>query len=203
MNTPNETDNMIIDSINNLSAYRFLLADEEFRFDLVSLTVSNYSQYLRQLKNNNKETNWSKSNLLSLLDDKYSSEIDRFSLLDYNSDFRANSLWNEFRKAVNFYTKKKFSYKIDVWPNKHIQYNEYVDEGANLIKDILFDDVKSYYILTFLNKNITTEQLLLNSISNKHGAPQDGLSDILKTLIEQGLVLMDKAGNLTSIVDIH
>lgn len=203
MNTPNETDDMIIQSIDNLYYYRFLLKDEEFTFSTVPLAVSNYSRYLKQIKRNGNTDIWSNSDFENVLDVKYTINADPFSLMDFNSTKKSNALWGRFKQALAFYKKQKFSYKVLLSANdKNIQYEEFA--GGNTVKEITFDNPIYWYIFFFLNKKKDTTCNLYNEVLKMITVSQDFFNKTINALIDEGLVCVDdKNSQITSVIDIN
>lgn len=202
MNTPNETDEMIIQSIDNLYFYRFLLKNEEFTFSTVPLAVSNYSRYLKQIKKNGTLDIWSNSDFENILDIKYSKEVDPFSLMDFNSIQKSNTLWSRFKQAIAFYKKQKFSYEVLISVNnKNIQYKEFTDK--NTIKEITFDNQLYWYIFFFLNKKKNTIYNLYNEVSEKITVTPDLFNETIDSLVNEGLVYVDNRNSqIASVIDI-
>jgi len=202
MNTPNETNDMIIESINNLYNYRFVLVNKEFNFDMVQLAVSNYSKYLRQIKNGGDDHLWCFSNFEKLLDRKYNDDIDRFSLMDFNTSLRANPLWAQFNKALKFYKKNQYTYKIK-FEQMNLHYNEYVN--GEVIKDIIFENEVYGIILHILNRKIVQRKILFEKAKLQGAGVSDQvISSCFFDLQSQGLIFMDKRfENVVSLIDFN
>lgn len=202
MNTPNETDVMVRETIDNLHTYRFLLSSNEFKFNLVPLAVSNFSKYLHEIKRNQKENNWIISEFEMTLDDKYFLEIDRYSLMDFFTSQKGNPLWIQMKNALAYYKEKKFSYKLTINDyNYFINYQEFVD--GNVIKEILFDNRIYWMILSKLNKNKILMNDLLEIIKSEYNINESQIMQCIKDLQEQGLIIFDNTfNNMTSIINI-
>lgn len=199
--TPNENDHMIMESINNLHAYRFLLSNPDFTFEIIPLGVANYSKYLKIIKNKNKESDWCISELQQLLSDKYTIDIDRFSLMDFVLDKAEKPMWNLFSRALKFYKRAKFRYTIEVNNESlEILYNEYRDD--KLIKELLLDGELYYLILSELDKCILNKRTLYSTINSQTNVEFIYFEGCISELIEQGLLVCDSNENITSIINI-
>lgn len=202
MSTPNETNEMIIQSIDNLYFYRFLLNDDEFTFSIVPLAVSNYSRYLKQIKKEGSENIWTNSDFEYILDRRYTEEIDQFSLMDFNSSQRNNDLWRNFAQALDFYKKQKFSYEVSLsYKDKVIEYKEFADN--NVIKEIIFDNELYWQIFIILNKSKKTIYDLYNEVSKIITFSEEFFNETIISLKNEGLVCFDnKFNQITSVLDI-
>ncbi len=187
--TPNETDDMIIETINNLHYYRFLL-NKQMDFNIIPLGVSNFSNYLRQIKKANKEKDWNISEFSQLMEDKYYKNIDRFSLMDFVVDKAEKPLWNLFGRVLNFYKRKKFSYKIKVKQNKDILFKEY--SNKRLIKKILFNKPVYWHILSSLNYHVYSVDELCRCITALLPIDKAEIIDALQELKSEDLIFCDK-----------
>lgn len=196
--TPNETDDMIMESINNLHYYRFLL-NKQLSFNIIPLGVSNFSKYLHLIKKTNKESDWNISEFSQLINDKYYQQIDRFSLMDFVVDKAEKPLWNLFGRVLNFYIRKKFTYKIKVKQNKDILFKEY--SNKRLIKEILFNKPIYWYILNSLNYHIYSTDELLLSITPFLPVDKKDIVDALQELKDEDLIFCDKLyGRYVSVI---
>lgn len=199
IDTPNETDQMIMESINNLHSYRFLLSDNEFNFEIIPLGVANFSKYLRIIKNEHKEADWSISELKQLISERYETEIDRFSLMDYVLDRAEKPLWNLFNRALRFYKRSKNTYSIKMDSNySEITYKEF--RNGKLIKELFFDDELYYWILIKLDMCILKKETLYSLINKIYIVNYSFFESCIQELIDQDLLIIDSAENLTSII---
>lgn len=199
IDTPNETDQMIMESINNLHSYRFLLSEEEFSFEIIPLGVANFSKYLKIIKNKNQELDWSISELQQLISERYTTDIDRFSLMDFVLNKAEKPLWNLFGRALRYYKRTKYSYTVKVNSDTlEVLYKEYRDN--KLIKELFFDD-KLYYLIVFeLETCISNKTTLYSLINKKKDVDFNYFETCVQELIDQDLLIMDGDENLTSII---
>ncbi len=202
-NTPNETNAMVIESIDNLYFYRFLLNNIEFEFTTVPLAVSNYSRYLKQIKKYGTISEWTNSDFEYILDKKYTEDVDPFSLLDYNSVKKSNILWPRFAKTQKYYKAKNFTYEcISQRNSKHFTYNEY--SNNTLIKQIDFDEEIYWYIFLFLENKKSTIEDLYNQINNEISISLSELENKLDSLHNEGLIWIRQSnGEVVSVIDLN
>lgn len=161
--TPNETDHMIMQSINNLHKYRFLLNHEKFSFNIIPLGVSNYSRYLKEIKDSKNDDTWNISEFHQIIPESYYKDIDRFSLMDYVVNTAEKPLWNLFHRALAFYKRKKFSYKTELDTfQKKIHYIE--SANSEIIKDIEIDDEIHWHTLHLLSNSVFQTDELVRKI---------------------------------------
>lgn len=201
IDTPNETDEMIIESINNLHYYRFLLANQQFEFKIIPLCVANFSKYLKMIKERNEEKDWSISELNLLLSNDYMDKIDRFSLLDFVLNKAEKPLWNSFNRVLSYYKRKKFNYNIKInEKNKCIIYKEYTNK--KLVKDIIFDEEIYLYILKELNVQIIHQAELLERLKTIGFVNDTYNQRCIQELVKQDIIILDSYGFMTSIISI-
>lgn len=202
-NTPNETNEMIIQSIDNLYFFRFLLNNDEFIFSSVPLAVSNYSAYLKQIKKHGNIGEWSNSDFEYILDKRYTEDIDPFSLLDYNSTKKSSTLWPKFDKIQKYYKEKKFTYECLLsGTGKGFIYNEY--SNNELIKQIDFDEDVYWFIFCFLNKKKYSIDNLFDEVRGMISISSSQLDEKLDLLSNEGLLWLNRANNeIVSVIDLN
>lgn len=179
------------------------LTENLYSFQIIPLAVSNFSKYLRTIKKNNNESKWSLSDFESVLENKYFLEIDRFSLMDFLTSQHCNPLWIQMKNALAYYKKKKFSYKISIDKTTfHINYQEFINK--NIIKDIEFDNIIYWIILSNINKKKLSKNELIYLIQSEHNLKNEFIGQCVNELIEQGLLITDKTfNNIVSIINIE
>lgn len=148
---PGEEEKDILESIRNLSFFRFFLNHSYIKLLVVNLAIANYSSYLREVRNAGKENEYEQDDLDNLI--PYPPDIDRFSLFSYEKNKHPHMLWNTFKELVTFYKETKFTYKFIVKPSE-IVYKEYA--GRKLVNEICFDDGPALCILSILQNKVYT-----------------------------------------------
>ncbi len=202
--SPNETDEMIMESIDNLHCYRFLLKEEDFNFEIIPLCVSNYSKYLREIKDKEHQELWNLGELDQIVPNEYLTKIDRFSLMHFSVNQAEKPLWVLFKKALAFYKRKEFSYKVDIdHENQYLHYTEY--SKTELIKDIEVDDKVHWHILNQLNDNVYKIDKLYENVKNQFkDLMWDQFSPRLEELFNEDLIFIDKKNDfVVSVIDLN
>lgn len=201
VDTPNENDTMIMETINNLHKYRFIL-NSDFNFSIIPLGVANSSKYLKTIKERKEEHLWTNSDLIQIIPEEYYTKIDRFSLLTYINNASEKPLWNLFYRILNFYKRKKFNYTVEYnETDQSICYNEYSDK--EIIKDILIDNLIQVNILKLLFEKILTADELYESLCNLITLNKEDFLEKLAELIDEDLVFMDNATqSVVSVIDV-
>lgn len=151
VNTPGEMEEDMLESIRNLAFFRFFMNRSYLKLLVVNLAVANYSSYLREIRNEGKESEYERDDLSSLI--AYPPEVDRFSLFIYEKNGHSHTLWNTFNELITFYKEAKFSYKFIQKPSEII-YKEYA--GRKLVNEIRFDDGPALRILSILQDKVYT-----------------------------------------------
>lgn len=195
IDTPNETDAMIRDSIDNLHKYRFLLNNKDFNFRIIPLCVSNFSRYLNDIKKEKAEDRWNIGEFNQLMPEEYTTQIDRFSLMHYAFNAAEKPLWNLFGRALDFYNRKEFKYKVKInRSKKQIHYIEY--SKKDIIKDIIIDDETHWHILHLLSEKVFETEELLKSVQLKYsGADRTEINLKLEELNSEDLIYIDRHNN--------
>lgn len=193
VDTPNETDDMIMDAIDNLHMYRFLLNNNDFSFRIIPLAIANFSKYLKQVKQSGKELDWNISEFSQIISDKYTKDIDRFSLLDFVNNKAEKPLWHLFNDLLSFYKRKKFSYKITYDDlSRTIHYLEY--SNNIIIKDVFFDNEYQLDILMNLNDSIWDKDKLCCKVLNL-SLDRVKYDNAIQELLDEDLIFFDKKSN--------
>jgi len=193
--TLDEDDEDIIESINMLYFFRFFLSNEKLKFDETPLAIANYSSYRKRIKNKNIESEYNSNHIADLLPVSFTSEIDRFSLFDYTSNTSVKLLWQIFSKSYKTYIKNKHSYKIN-YKNGVIYYKEY--SNRKLIKEICFDDIFTIRLLYILQDKVFSvdelyEKIIIELPEGINGSfTKVELIKILSDLYHEGLVFYNK-----------
>lgn len=80
---PDENDSDILESVDNIYYLRFFLWQADFELHVVNLTVSNYSNYLKCIVNEQQDKMYSSSSYAYALSESAYSKADRFSLFEF------------------------------------------------------------------------------------------------------------------------
>jgi radical SAM superfamily enzyme YgiQ (UPF0313 family) len=186
MDTLDENDFDIIESIECLYFFRFFLNDSDFSFNIVNLAVANNSYYFRQLKESGKLSEFSFNPLLNNISDRLLHDIDKYSLFDFFTGKGKNDLWDQFDSLQKIYRNMKYKYTIIYDKNKFI-YKEF--SKRRLIKNIIFDDQLTLSILCYLQDKVFSFDDLFNRIKEKLiDLSESQLKSVIDDLHNEGLV---------------
>lgn len=188
-NTPNETSEMILKTIENLHYFRFILNRETFSFNIIPLSVSNFSKYLADIKRRGHEGIWNVSDYQNIVDDRYHTEIDSFSLFDFISSYKGNELWDDFIKLQEFYKKREYSYSLDHSSDKEFTYREFVK--GKLIKELTFEERIYNDILTILDQGKYNLNELYNTLIIKNFYKKTDIREAIANLSSESLIWID------------
>ncbi|MUP36321.1 B12-binding domain-containing radical SAM protein [Labilibaculum euxinus] len=195
-NTLDESEEDLLESIENIYFLRFLTKKVEF--SIIPLGVANHSRYLKRIQNSNQEGEWNNSSLAYLSNEKFTKSIDRFSLFDYTTNLSRSPLWNIFERNLDFYSQNNIRYNVKYNQQKDgFTYREYF--GRRKVKDIVFED--SRYINLF--KLLSTRTFSIDELLIDFEGDFNELSNILSDLKDEGLVYYsDNYQGITSIIRI-
>lgn len=188
-NTPNETSEMVLKTIENLYYFRFILNSGTFSFSIIPLGVSNFSKYLADIKRRGQEWIWNVSDYQNMVDDRYHSEIDSFSLFDYISSKKGNELWDDFIRLQEFYKAKEYSYAIIHGDDDKFTYREFIK--GNLIKELNFEDGIYQNIFILLDQKKYNLYELYNELLKENSYKETDIRKAIDDLFSEGLVWID------------
>lgn len=201
INTPDEDENDIIESINNLKFFRFFLASPLFSLNVIQLVIGSYSSYLKQIKDNNLEDEYKGDVYYQLLSNEKLQTVNKYSFFDFTLNKPNNILWNQFDQCLKDYSRLKFSYKI-IQKQHSIVYKEY--SKRRLIKCIEIEDRLTLIILDALNCNVydTLDELMQTINTQGNQLSLSEVKESLKELFNEGIVFYtDSYENITSIIN--
>lgn len=199
-NTPNETSEMVLNAIENLYYFRFILSNKSFSFNFIPLGVSNFSKYLYIIRKRGQEEIWNVSDYQNLVDDRYHTCIDPFSLFDFISSKRNNELWDDLNKLQDFYKAKEFSYEIIPGEGNKFTYKEYVKK--HLIKEIYFEEEIYKKILLTLEKKKYSLCELYEELTKDNLWTTLDIENAINELCSEGLIWIDNINeDIISIID--
>lgn len=181
-----ETNNNVIEAVNNLKFMRFYLDASFSRHFFIQLHISSPSNYC---KNNTLPTmDWAPHSNIHFLYKNYISEENRWHIFDYIK-YTQDPQWASFQHIENYYLKNKYSYRICNDDSK-IVYSEYLNS-----KEINHYEIEKtsleYLILSNANKQIVDVDYLCNIASNSE-ITQEATS--VKTSILSKLEFLFKHG---------
>lgn len=172
-----ETDEDIIESIENLHFLRFLIGDNYLYHSIIPLIVNSASPYIKEI--GDKVNNWSIFSFSRLLPDNYILYESRITLLEfYQSSY--NFLWDRFMKMEEYYRTQKYSYCI-IPLEKTVRYREFCN--SNRINELEFEKNEiDWKILRLINNEVLSADSLYERLHIEN--PLITKNDIINTLDE-------------------
>lgn len=150
VNLPDENEEDIIDSIENLHFLRFYLGRGTFNNEMTKLAVSYFSRYYQYIKE--KEwREWKYNRYKIFLPENYFKDEDVYKIFNFMKEGR-NILWKYFEKINNNYINIKYKYKL-IHNDESILFEEYI--GNKIIKVIKFNDLY-WEVLRIANDSVVS-----------------------------------------------
>ena len=191
-----ETDQDILESIDNLHFLRFYFDKALFRHNPIPLRLAGHSDFYNAIPKSDL-ARWAENRIFSLLPEKLVEGIDRFSLFDFAAP--QNYLWELFSKINDFYCEHSYRYSFSR-EDDAVLYREYFD-GERVV-ELSMNDL-AFRILVETNSRIASLGSLLESL-RAYGENIDERSVvvILNRLREKHLVYFgEDYGSIVSVVD--
>ena len=152
---PNETDDDIVESTNNLHFLRFFfhLNGIEFNHDFISLNLYKGTEYFRKMPHEEKE-NYGIHAFSDYMPESFIAKQERWDFFSYRRNFPLNStLWYHFMSIERFYRKNKFTCEV-VSEEQGLVFKEYFNN--ELIKNLSLIHPLYYRILAETENNIVS-----------------------------------------------
>lgn len=151
-----ETDDDIIESINNIHYLRFFYANGYFKHSYSNLAIAESSPYY-QNKSIPINESVSIDSVALFLPKHYITDNTKFSLLEYTV-INTNILWNTFTDVDYYYTQHSYTYNF-IENDRLVEYIEYYDEVE--INRIEFDkNSTEWLILKYINEQVVSLDFL-------------------------------------------
>jgi radical SAM superfamily enzyme YgiQ (UPF0313 family) len=162
---PTETEEDIIESINNLHFMRFLfhVGNMEFEHKYITLNLYKNSEYYRKLSENEIEQ-YTINPLVDMIPKSFISDAERWDFFSFRKQTYINNLWSDFLIIEQYYKKNRFTCKVTIEDNGLI-YSEFINN--ELVKSIPFYQMWIFDILFLTEQrieNLTNLSLELNAI---------------------------------------
>lgn len=197
---PGETDDDVLESIENLAFMRFYLGagTGQMKLSILNLEVYRGSRYYAKLIKTNGDTSWTSSEVGFLFPLKEGEcNYDLFSYAQ--PALKHNELWKNFEDAVELYERKKFSYKIKKLDDV-FYYEEYSD--SQCIKSIVFQEKIYWDILQAANDSVVTLDSIYSSLNDSYTFTIDEIAEYIEQLKRQKLLYANSSYNsIVSIID--
>ncbi len=159
-----ETENELIESINNLHYLRFTLGGDKQNLHMCDLIIQKGSIYFRELERENKLEKYDFSLTQYYLPSALVGSSPNYNLFEYVS-FPELYSWRIFKECLSIYHENNYSYNI-FEINGAIFYKEYCN-GFD-ISTIGFSDGIHWEILKCANDKVISLQELQDTLNQKH-----------------------------------
>lgn len=176
----NETEEDVIESMNNLHFLRFFFHGEESSLfhEYVTLVISRMAKYYSMISEEEK-AEYNTNSLADLMPDYFSNHNDRFNLFSWKKSIINNSAnWEELAKKENFYLENRFTYKISQH-NGIYSYRECINNKE--IVNIDFDKPDCWDVLKIANERVYTFNQLQDAMTKLH--PEISIERLKEILI--------------------
>jgi radical SAM superfamily enzyme YgiQ (UPF0313 family) len=192
-----ETDQDILESIDNLHFLRFFFDKGLFWHNLIPLRLAKHSSF-HDITEKGDLIKWGENTIFQLLPEKMVQGIDRFSIFDFAA--QQNFLWDLFSKINDFYYAHSYSYTI-VREDDTFIYREFFD--GEPVVDLTISDL-ACRILYETNSNILDLRGLMEVLLEYDSKIDErSVCAALGRLREKHLVyLNDNYGAIISVIDV-
>lgn len=180
-----ETDDDIIESINNIHFLRFYYANGFFKHSLSRLAITESSPYYRRGMVGGSES-MEIDYIALFLPQGYIRDDTKLSLFEYSLTDH-NTLWDKFAGIDNHYTKHLYTYDFIGCDGK-VEYIEYYD-NVEINHLELEQDSLEWEILTHTNHEVmSADSLLERMIEKKPDITRDNVIEAINALSAERLV---------------
>jgi len=194
-----ESDEDIIESINNLHYLRFLLSSEAyFEHQVNPLAISTSSRYY-EMVNKEELVNWNINKIEYFLPKTFYNTQKRFTTFSYTKNTK-NELWQFFDEINSHYKKQKYTYRL-LKNDDIINYEEYYND--ELINSFSFTDPLYWEVLKLANHQVISRDSLNAEVTNYgFNVNQQGLLEVINNLKNSFLLYSNSdSSELVSIIN--
>jgi radical SAM superfamily enzyme YgiQ (UPF0313 family) len=164
---PTETEDDIIESINNLHFLRFFFNDDdkEFFHQYSPLNLYQGTEYFRKMTDKEKE-NFDQNPVADYVPQSLIEPEERFDFFSFRRNVLKNyRLWFDFVTIESFYRKNKFTYEI-IENDSSFTYKEFLNKKE--IKTVGFNNPVYYDILAEADQQIASLENMLLKLSVRY-----------------------------------
>lgn len=185
---PEETDEDIQESIDNMHFMRFLLSNNHISYNISSLAIGIKSPYFKELEAENTLQEWTRSTYASLFPKSYFSQEDKYKLFSFTQK-SYNLLWEKFEHIHQYYLTHAYRYAL-IQNGSEIYYQEFFDNKK--IKEIVFDKPIFWHVLQLCNNEVLSIDNLAQQLHEKGFEIQTELVCIINELKQEHLLYANK-----------
>lgn len=192
---PFETDELILESINNLYFLRFLLSKKGFEHSLRLLCVVSTSRYYSRLVDAGEIDKWNYTPMQEFMIDDFIKAQYKYDVFLMQTNI-VNPLWDLFRIAEKYY--KDYTYDYVITSEKNNLY--YIERQQGQIIRRKEVSLIEQTILKYCNRKVCCMNDLLNSL--KGYATKESISEAVHNLAILGvLYVSDQYDEIVSIIN--
>lgn len=176
-----ETQDDVVEGINNLKFLRFYLLRHYFEHNISTLAVTCTSKYFKGMSEEEKR-NWNRDPLFGYLPKEYVDYGDRFKMFQFISMDLINwELWDNFRSLESYYKNNSYEYEM-VKLSDRIFYKEYFNK--EIINEIEFDNPLYIKILSQSNHSVVS----IENLCAQNNESEEIIKEIVDSLYDEGLL---------------
>ena len=196
-NIPDETDEDILEGIDNIRYMRFYLDNKLFKHHVAPLHINSQSRYYKEL-NENQINNWSENFFYDYMPEEFWVETNKYDLMSFCTSVTKN-LWSLFDKIDLHYSNIEYSYRL--LRNGNVFYEEYC--CGRLINNIEFYEPQYWELLmTTNNKVCSLQEINVALIEKGYEFTQNEIIEIIQNLKGEYLLYANKdCSAVVSIID--
>jgi radical SAM superfamily enzyme YgiQ (UPF0313 family) len=198
-----ETENDVIESINNLPFLRFFINKNSISFthNIGQLKVMKGSKFFDMLDDKDKKK-WNINPTYYLFPDSLIEENRRFSFFEFGSELENRIAWKWFDNLNSFYEETDFTYTI--MENDNTAYYLEYWEGIQL-ENIAFDEPEYIATLKTANDNVVSLEAIFESLRNKYpNLTRKRLIEMINDLRSSYLLYSNKDfSRIISVIDVN
>ena len=176
-----ETQDDVVEGINNLKFLRFYLQAHYFEHSITSLAITCTSRYFKKMSEDEKK-NWNQNPLSCYLPKGYIDSEDRFNMFQFSSNSLTNSLlWSNFQSIESYYKNNSYEYEL-VKLGDRVFYKEYFNKA--IINEIEFDNPLYLKILSQSNHSVVS----LEELCVQNDESEETIKEVIDALYSEGLL---------------
>jgi radical SAM superfamily enzyme YgiQ (UPF0313 family) len=200
---PDETEEDVQESINNLHFLRFFYNNSivPFSHKYVNLVLSSMTKYYSQMLIDERKKYYS-DELSYLMPDYFSNSEDRFHLFRFEKNAPSNIReWDKLIEIEDYYKTNTFSYKIQE-NNNILYYTEYCNDIE--IENIVFGEPEYRYVLNIVEEKVGSFTELYSEMKKVFPEINEiRLKEILTNLKKSYLIYYNKEfSNIVSVIEL-
>ncbi|MBI4647416.1 MAG: radical SAM protein [Bacteroidia bacterium] len=188
---PSETEDDIIESINNLHFLRFYFNDKDIEFIHIYSPLNLYkgTKYFLKIPDDEK-VSFDQNSVMDYIPQSFIEHEERFNFFSFRRNIlKNNNLWSDFEIIEKFYRKNKFTYLL-IKNESSFVYKEFFNDKE--IKNIEFNNMIYYEILEQADYQIVSfDSMFLKLYTKYPDLTTDKLKEYLGELKDYYILYYD------------